>query len=249
MNDFLNDKVAIIIPARYGSSRLLGKPLVDICGKPMIQHVYERAVDVAHVSAVIVATDDYRIQEVVEGFGGQCMMTSSEHPSGTDRLTEVMQDIKAGIYINLQGDKPLVKTEELTTLINGMLSDYSIQVGILCYPISSQEAANPNTVKVIISHTGQALYFSRSLIPYPQQPEIAQYWSHAGIYAYRRDILEAYAQLPSSELEKMEMLEQLRLLDAGVSIKAFKITSGCPGVDTPACLERVRTIMSGKYRE
>lgn len=249
MSVSLHGRVAIVIPARYGSSRLRGKPLIDIGGKPMIQHVYESAENVENVQKIAVATDDKRIKAVVEGFGGHCIMTSIEHSSGTDRLTEVMKQINADIYINLQGDKPLVKPEELTILIEGMLADESVQVGILCYPINSKEAENPNTVKVVIGHSGDALYFSRSPVPYSCEFTSNQYWSHVGIYGYRRDTLEVYAQLPPSKLEKIEKLEQLRLLDAGIPIKSFEITSGSPGVDTPACLERVRAIMTGKITE
>ena len=240
-----NECVVIVIPARYGSSRFPGKPLADILGKPMIQHVYERASAVSNVSMVIVATEDERIVEAVQGFGGQCILTSAGHSSGTDRLSEVMELIEADIYINLQGDKPLVKPEEISQLINGMKANIDTQVGILCYRISEQEALNPNTVKVVLGNNGNALYFSRALVPYPQDAKAAQYWSHAGIYGYRRETLSTYFHLPQPMLERTEMLEQLRLLVAGIPIQAFEIESGSPGVDTPECLARVRAILLG----
>jgi 3-deoxy-manno-octulosonate cytidylyltransferase (CMP-KDO synthetase) len=241
-----DEKVAIVIPARYGSTRLPGKPLADIAGKPMIQHIYERAQQVDKVSYVVIATDDERIAHVVRQFGGQCVMTSAEHPSGTDRLVEVMSQIEADIYINLQGDEPLVRSKDIDTLIDGMLCDDKVQVGTLCHPINGQESKNPNTVKIVLGNDGNALYFSRSPIPYPREVESATYLKHVGIYAYRREILASYAGLPQPMMEQAEKLEQLRLIAAGLRIKAWVVEPTGPGVDTPECLELVRALLSGK---
>lgn len=237
----------IIIPARYASTRLPGKPLADILGKPMVQHVYERAMQVEGIDGVWVATDDQRVMDAVAAFGGRCIMTLPEHASGTDRLVEVMQTVQADIYINLQGDEPLIRPVDVNILLAGMLEGTHIEVGTLHYTIPFAEAANPNVVKMVLSHQGDVLYCSRSLIPYPREMhEQAIYYKHLGVYAYRRATLENYTCLPSSRLEETEKLEQLRLLEAGIKIRSFEVepTLG-KGVDTPACLEKVRRIMAG----
>ncbi len=245
MNTSPKQRLVIVIPARHGSTRLPGKPLADILGKPMVQHVYERALQVPNVHAVLVATDDERVADAVRGFGGKCVMTSPDHPSGTDRLAEVMRQVDADIYINLQGDEPLVRPGDIAALAEGMWADPSAQVGTLCHPISTEEAANPNTVKVVLAANGDALYFSRSPIPYPRDAEVATYLKHVGVYAYRREVLAAYADLPQPMMEKAESLEQLRLLAAGLRIRAFQVEPTGPGVDTPECLEKVRALMAG----
>jgi len=239
-------RVAVVIPARYGSTRLPGKPLADIAGKPMIQHVYERALLVANAQIVVVATDDERVAQAVRSFGGNCVMTSPNHPSGTDRLAEVMAEIDADIYINLQGDEPLVRPADIEQLAEGMLADKSVSIGTLCHPIDSAEASNPNTVKVVLATNGNALYFSRSPIPFPRESEAATYLKHVGVYAYRRQVLAEYSGLPQPMIENAEKLEQLRLLAAGYCIRAFQVEPTGPGVDTPECLEQVRAIISGK---
>ncbi|MGE8458267.1 MAG: 3-deoxy-manno-octulosonate cytidylyltransferase, partial [Pseudomonas alloputida] len=189
-------RIAIVIPARYGSTRLPGKPLAEIAGKPMIQHVYERALLVPNAQIVVVATDDERIAQAVRSFGGNCVMTSPNHPSGTDRLSEVMAEIDADIYINLQGDEPLVRPTDIEKLAEGMLADKSVSIGTLCHTIDSAEASNPNTVKVVLATNGNALYFSRSPIPFPRESEAATYLKHVGVYAYRRKVLAEYKSLP-----------------------------------------------------
>ncbi len=237
--------VVIVIPARYGSTRLPAKPLVDILGKPMVQHVYVRAKQVQGVQAVVVATDDQRVGQAVERFGGHWVMTSPDHPSGTDRLVEVMAQCPADIYVNLQGDEPMIRPEDIELLVQGMLADSAIQVGTLCHALPAAEAPNPNSVKVVLGANGNALYFSRSPIPYPRDGEVATYLKHVGIYAYRREVLQAYGSMPQPMLEHAEKLEQLRLLVAGVRIKAFQVEPTGPGVDTPNCLDRVRSLMAG----
>ena len=238
--------VAIVIPARYGSTRLLGKPLADIAGKPMVQHVYERACQVPGVNVVLVATDDERVAQAVQGFGGICVMTSPDHPSGTDRLAEVMAQVPADIYVNLQGDEPMVRPRDVQRLVDGMVVDASVAVGTLCHPIDAQEALNPNTVKVVLADNGDAMYFSRSPIPYPRDAQEATYLKHVGVYAYRREVLQRYANLPQPMAEKAEKLEQLRLMAAGLRIRAYAVEPTGPGVDTPECLERVRALMAGQ---
>ncbi len=238
-------KTIIVIPARYGSSRLPGKPLADINGKPMIQHVVERAQQVGGVNAVIVATDDQRVEQAVKRFGGQVMLTADNHPSGTDRLVEVMQHHPADVYINVQGDEPLVRPDDLTKLAT-VMADTDIPVATLCHSITANEETSPNAVKVVLNHQDDALYFSRSPIPYPRNGETAHYLKHVGVYAYRREILERYSQLPQPMTEQSELLEQLRLLHAGIAIRMVEVEPTGPGVDTPECLEKVRAIMAGE---
>ena len=245
-NSKLTPRLAIVIPARYASTRLPGKPLADILGKPMVQHVYERALAVPGVDTVVIATDDQRVVDAVRGFGGRCVMTSPDHPSGTDRLAEVMQTVDADIYINLQGDEPLVRPADIALLADGMRADSAVQVGTLCHAIDAQEARNPNTVKVVLAANGDALYFSRAAIPFARDDAPASYLKHVGVYAYRREVLAAYSALPAAMLEQAEKLEQLRLLAAGLRIRAFQVEPSGPGVDTPECLARVRALMAGE---
>ena len=211
-------KAVIVIPARYGSSRLPGKPLLDIVGKPMIQHVYERALQVAGVAEVWVATDDPRVEKAVQAFGGKAIMTRNDHESGTDRLVEVMHTVEADIYINLQGDEPMIRPRDVETLLQGMRDDPALPVATLCHAIS-------------------------------RNAENAHYLKHVGIYAYRRDVLQNYSQLPESMPEQAESLEQLRLMSAGINIRTFEVAATGPGVDTPACLEKVRALMAQELAE
>jgi len=239
-------KCVAVIPARYGSSRLPGKPLADILGKPMIQHVYERVLQVPGLDRVVVATDDQRIVDVVRAFGGDVLMTSPDHPSGTDRLAEVQRSIPADVYLNVQGDEPLVDPTHLSSLVQAMADAPDVGMATLCHPITPQEADNPNSVKVVVNRAGHALYFSRAKVPYVRDAKVQPtYLKHVGVYAYRADVLANFSSLPASELEAAEMLEQLRLMDAGVRIKMVRVEHAAPGVDSPACLERVRRLMSG----
>ncbi len=239
-------QVVIVIPARYASKRLPGKPLLDILGKPMILHVADRARAVRSAQRVIVATDDKRIARVVRGAGIEAMMTSPEHATGTDRLVEVAARVPGDLYINLQGDEPLIRPEDVETLITGMLADESVAVGTLCHPISALEAKDPNVVKVVLAENGNALYFSRAPIPHPRDDgDQAAYLKHVGVYAFRRYVLERYGRVHQPMLEKAEKLEQLRLLYAGFRIRAFEVLPTGPGVDQPQCIERVRAMMSG----
>ena len=238
-------RTVVVIPARFASTRLPGKPLADILGKPMIQHVYEKATQAEAIDQVIVATDDERIVAAVQGFSGNVLMTSTQHQSGTDRLVEVMQHIPADIYINVQGDEPLLRPEDLSALVNVMRNS-TIQVGKLCHEVSAAEARNPNTVKVVLDNSSHALYFSRAQIPYPRDENAARYLKHIGIYAYRREVLAEYSKIARPMPETAELLEQLRLMAAGIRIHVLKVEPTGPGVDTPQCLQRVRELMAGQ---
>lgn len=238
-------RAVIVIPARFASTRLPGKPLADIHGKPMIQHVVERCALVPEVAAVVVATDDERVAAAVLAFGGQVVMTSPDHVSGTDRLVQVMQHLDADIFLNVQGDEPLVRPEDLAGLLDVMRLDRTVAVGTLCHAVDAREALNPNCVKVVRDDAGFALYFSRAPIPYPREQASATYLKHVGVYAYRRDVLATYSQLARPMIESAESLEQLRLMAAGIRIRLVEVEPTGPGVDTPECLERVRAIMAG----
>ncbi|MGC8085938.1 3-deoxy-manno-octulosonate cytidylyltransferase, partial [Escherichia coli] len=176
-------------------------------------------------------------------------MTRNDHESGTDRLVEVMHKVEADIYINLQGDEPMIRPRDVETLLQGMRDDPALPVATLCHAISAEEAAEPSTVKVVVNTRQDALYFSRSPIPYPRNAEKARYLKHVGIYAYRRDVLQNYSQLPESMPEQAESLEQLRLMSAGINIRTFEVAATGPGVDTPACLEKVRALMAQELAE
>jgi 3-deoxy-D-manno-octulosonate 8-phosphate phosphatase (KDO 8-P phosphatase) len=243
MNKSIEERLVIVIPARYRSERLPGKPLAEISGKPMVQHVYERALQVPQAQAVLVATEDVRVVDAVRAFGGRCLMTSSDHLSGTDRLVEVMTEVEADVYINLQCDEPLARPCDIAKLATNMRADISLQVGTLCHLLPFEEAANPNTVKVVIAANRDALYFSRACIPYTRTG-VAKYFKHVGIYAYRREALLEFASLPQPMIEQVEMLEQLRLLNAGIPIRVFEVEPTGPGVDTQECLERVRALFA-----
>lgn len=239
-------RVVVIIPARYASTRLPGKPLADLGGKPMIQHVVERAREIRGAQKVLVAADDERVVRAVRDFGGDVLMTSPDHPSGTDRLVEVMGSVEADLYINVQGDEPFLRAADVDLLIEGMLADATVGVGTLCHVLPPGEAAAPHAVKVVLAANGDALYFSRSLIPYDREGAgVARYLKHVGIYGYRREVLAGYSELTHPMIEEAEKLEQLRLLYAGVRIRAWEVDPTGPGIDTPDCLERARHVLSG----
>src|SRR4051794_7770238 len=209
-----------VIPARYGSTRLEGKPLKDIGGKPMIQLVYEAAQRAHLLQAVYVATDDQRIVQAVEQFGGDVRMTSPDHKTGTDRAAEVAANIDTDIVVNIQGDEPLIDPSMIDELIQPFIDEPELPMSTLCVPILEEENLhNPNVVKVVFDQRGDALYFSRSLIPYPRKMDNFQAYEHLGIYAYRKDFLLTYVQMPQSRLEINESLEQLRVLEAGYRLK------------------------------
>lgn len=242
-------KAVAVIPARYGSTRLPGKPLLDICGKPLIQRVWDVVARVHGLDEIIVATDDERIAKVVQEFGGSAMMTSPDCQSGSDRVREVAQTVDADVYVNVQGDEPLLEPSAIEKLLKVFAYDSSVQVATLCSPISREEAQSPNQVKVVCDHAGNALYFSRARLPFVREAnERADYLGHVGIYAYRREALCSFTSLPVSSLEQAEKLEQLRFLQAGIPIRVIEVPKMGVGVDTQKDLERVRTVVREKRK-
>ncbi len=237
-------KTAILIPARYASTRLPGKPLLRQTGKYLIQHVYERAC-LARADTVAVATDDARIAEAVRAFGGRVEMTRADHPSGTDRVAEVARRLDADVIVNLQGDEPLVEPSSLDLLPELLRSDPEADVATLAVPIASEDQwRDPACVKVVVDACGRALYFSRSPVPFVRDgaPDFARrpplFLQHLGLYAYRRRFLLSLAQLPPEPLEEAEKLEQLRVLALGRRIRVGVVAHAGRGVDTPADYER-----------
>jgi len=244
-------KITAIIPARYGSTRFEGKALADICGKPMIQHVYERTARSALISEVIVATDDERIITVVRKFGGRAEMTSTGHETGTDRLAEVAARIDSDIIVNVQGDEPLIEPGMIDEAIEPLTADPSLVMSTLKSRIKTlHDFLSPNVVKVVTDWEGYALYFSRSPLP-----NFRDKWNdlkdekfssgkllcykHIGLYVYRRDFLLQFSQMSATYLELSEKLEQLRVLENGYRIKVIETSHESIGVDTPADLEAV----------
>ncbi len=244
-------RVTAIIPARYASTRFPGKPLADILGKPMIQWVYERTARSAMVDRVIVATDDARISEAVEAFGGEVQMTRADHPTGTDRLAEVASRIDTDIVVNVQGDEPLIDPQMIDMAVAPLVEDRSLPMGTLMTPLGGvEEYRNPNVVKVVASRAGCALYFSRAPIPHPRDfagdlgtrfSEVPAF-KHIGLYVYRKEFLLAYPGLEPTPLENLEKLEQLRALEHGYPIRVVKTDLVSQGVDTPEDLEKVRAM-------
>lgn len=234
-------RVAVVIPARYGSSRLPGKPLLRETGKYLVQHVYERALAAQCAAEVIVATDDPRIQAAVESFHGRAVMTRADHPSGTDRVAEVAEHLSADVIVNLQGDEPLIDPEAIDTLVQQLREAPSSEMATLAVPIRELSVyESPSVVKVVCDDRGRALYFSRSPIPHCRdgQPDFhahpARYLQHLGIYAYRRGTLLRLAKTPPHPLEEIEKLEQLRMLAHGGAIQVGIVAQAHRGIDTPA---------------
>ncbi len=232
-------KTIAVIPARYASVRFPGKVLADLCGKPMIQHVWDKA-SASKADEVLIATDDERVVSAVKSFGGNAVMTSPDHPSGTDRIYEAVSGTDAEIIINVQGDEPLIPVEVIDQLIDKMQQDPSLEMGTVAVPKARAELEkDPNRVKVVFGDNGMALYFSRSMIPYFREGACdTTSYLHWGIYAYRRDILKSFISMPVGRLENCEKLEQLRALENGIGI--FVLTSELEsiGVDTPEDLEQ-----------
>jgi 3-deoxy-manno-octulosonate cytidylyltransferase (CMP-KDO synthetase) len=236
-------KVIGVIPARYHSTRLPGKPLADINGKPMIQHVYENTAHSSMLDEVIVATDDKRVIEAVENFGGKAQMTSKDHSTGTDRVAEVAAKLDVRIVVNIQGDEPFINPGMIDEIVTPLLKDEDIPMSTLKHEITEEEDLNnPNVVKVVTDSADFALYFSRSLIPYPRYKENHHAYEHIGIYAYRKDFLLRFSGLCPTGLEETEALEQLRALENGYRIKVILTKQDyIPlSVDTPGDLEKAR---------
>jgi len=229
-----------IIPARYASTRFPGKPLAPILGIPMIEHVYRNVSKSKAIREVWVATDDPRIEEAVLGFGGKCIMTSKEHQTGSDRLAEAVKKLDADLVINVQGDEPLIRGEVLDSLVDLFLQDDTLQMATLKSKIQDEEEfRNPNVVKVITNKFNEAIYFSRSPIPYNRDGRQVDYFKHIGVYAYTKKFLLEYVTLPQTELELAESLEQLRALENGAKIKVIETDMKLIGVDTPQDIQKV----------
>ena len=242
----------IVIPARYGSSRLPGKPLIELAGKPMVQHVYERALATG-ISDIVIATDDQRIYDVAIGFGAQVIMTSVDHENGTERIAEVAKKLgwhDDDVIVNVQGDEPLIPRELIELTAKGLLDHPEAGMSSLCTPITSAEDAfDPNAVKAVLDNRGFAMYFSRAPIPWDRDlykhgadkiTEIAPVFRHIGMYGYRVSFLKQYSEMEMTALEQAECLEQLRALCYGVKIHMGVIDQPPGhGVDTPADVARV----------
>ena len=237
-------KVLCVIPARYASTRLPGKPLSMIAGKPMIQHVYERACQAQLPNEVVVATDNEMVEKAVLDFGGKAVMTSPDHPSGTDRLAEVaLMYPDVDVIVNVQGDEPMIPPEVIDRLAEAFNGDADLNMATMKVVMDEEDYENPAAVKVVTDQQGYALYFSRSLMPYPRnKPEGFKVFKHVGIYAYRRNFLLKYAALAPTPLEKAESLEQLRALENGYKIKVLESDFQGIGVDTPEDLAAVNAL-------
>jgi 3-deoxy-manno-octulosonate cytidylyltransferase (CMP-KDO synthetase) len=251
--------IVAIIPARYGSTRLPGKPLSDIHGKPMIQHVHERVRGARRIERILVATDDERIAAAVRGFGGEAVMTDVDHATGTDRLAQAVRSTDASIVVNVQGDEPMLDPLGIDAAVEGLLADADVPMSTLSLPLRDvEEMLAPAVVKVVTDLRGDALYFSRSPIPYVRLGTSADLRAaaaaavsrgltrkHVGLYVYRRDALLHFASLPPTPLEQAEGLEQLRALHHGMRIRVVAVEGGGGiAVDTPDDLERVRTLLA-----
>jgi len=249
-----------VIPARYASTRLPGKPLLPLAGKPVIQHVWERATSCPDVDDVLVATDDERIAAAVRAFGGKVVMTSPDHTSGTDRLAEATLDLDVDIVVNIQGDEPLIAPRTISAVLRPFAQTDEIGVTTACTAIVSlEELLNPNCVKVVVDYEGNAIYFSRLPVPFCRMPGVRlenyrahlarnplllkQFNKHVGIYAYRKNLLKIFVNLPVSFLEKMEKLEQLRFIEYGYRIRVVEVHDSPPGIDTREDYETVRQML------
>jgi len=253
-------KISAVIPARYGSSRFEGKPLADILGKPMIQYVYEGVRESKLIDEVIVATDDQRIMEAVQSFGGKAVMTSPTHFTGTDRVAEVVKKLKSEIIVNVQGDEPLIKGNIIDKAIRPLLTEDALQLSTLMTRIEEvKDWLNPHIVKVVVDQKNYALYFSRSPIPFPRDLHIGRLESnpfgtsrplpkrvfkHIGVYVFRRKFLLHFSKMRPSPLEKLEKLEQLRALENGYRIKVNPVNYEPLSVDTPEDLQKVISYFS-----
>jgi len=240
-------RVIGVIPARYGSSRFEGKVLADIAGKPMIQWVYERANQSKTLDELFVAVDDARVQSRVEGFGGKAIMTGAHHESGTDRIAEVVEKIPADIIVNIQGDQPLIDPNMIDEAVQPMIDNPEIQMSTLKREIEKDEFDDPGVVKVVVDGQDFALYFSRSLIPYPRYDENMRVYEHVGLYVYRKDFLLKISKMPQGYLEKIESLEQLRVLEKGYRILVVETKmdkAAGVSVDTPEDLKKVERLIN-----
>jgi 3-deoxy-manno-octulosonate cytidylyltransferase (CMP-KDO synthetase) len=244
-------RAVAVIPARFASSRLPGKPLADIAGRPMIEHVYRRAAEARGIDAVVVATDDERIAAAVEKFGGIARLTQATHRTGTDRIAEVARDLSCDILVNVQGDLPLIEPGMISEVLEPLISDPAVTMSTLRQATSDvSDISSPHVVKVVVDNRSDALYFSRAPIPFRRErgpAEAGHYacvYKHIGLYGFRRDFLLTFAALPQTPLEQAESLEQLRALEHGFRIRAVVTKYESIEVDTPEDLERVRQLLA-----
>ena len=240
-------KVIVVIPSRYASTRLPGKALVQLAGKPMVQHVYERAKRAQTVHRVLVATDDQRIIDAVTAFGGEAQMTRADHRTGTERIAEVAVHEDGDVFVNVQGDEPLIDPVAIDTAVGALLEEPQAQISTVATAIRhAGDIMDPNVVKTVLDFDGNALYFSRAPIPWirdTQQKLHVKYWKHLGLYVFQREALLEFPTLPQGELEKIEQLEQLRWLENGWKIRVAEVAHDAVSVDVPEDVARVEKLM------
>jgi 3-deoxy-manno-octulosonate cytidylyltransferase (CMP-KDO synthetase) len=243
-------RVVVVIPARYGATRLPGKPLVQLAGKPMIQRVYERAKMAKRADQVIVATDDERILKVVEGFGGEARMTRADHRTGTERVAEVAAHVAGDVFVNVQGDEPLLDPAAVDAAISSMLEEPQASIATVATPVKTPgDSMDPNVVKTVVDFDGNALYFSRAPIPWVRDTANkiqVRHLKHLGLYVFQREALLEYPTLPQGELERIEQLEQLRWMENGWKIRVAEVEHDAVSVDVPADVERVEKLLAGQ---
>jgi 3-deoxy-manno-octulosonate cytidylyltransferase (CMP-KDO synthetase) len=241
-----------VIPARLGSTRLAQKVLLDIAGKPMLRHVWERAKKASLLDDVIIATDDKTVMDVAQRFGAKAVLTSTGHKTGTDRITEVVNPLDVKVVVNIQADEPLIHPAMINALASELLNNPSLVMATLAKKITDEkDIHDPNIVKVIMDKEGFALYFSRASIPYNRGAESGlfmtqSHYKHIGIYAYTKDFLFTYTNMPLSKLEQIEKLEQLRVLENGYKIKVIETVYDTMSIDTQEDLDRVRSLLGVK---
>ncbi|MGE5816017.1 MAG: 3-deoxy-manno-octulosonate cytidylyltransferase [Acidobacteriota bacterium] len=242
-------RIVAVIPARYASTRFHGKPLADLAGRPLIEHVYRRVKECRAIGTVIVATDDERIKQAVEAFGGRVQMTHPAHVSGTDRVAEVARALDCELVVNVQGDEPLIEPDMIQEAL-APFGNTTLQMGTLRRRIDDpSDFANPNVTKVVVDREGHALYFSRTPIPYHRDPGAPlEAWKHVGLYVYRRKFLLEFARMAPTPLERLEALEQLRAIEHGIRIAVVETRHNTIGVDTPDDLEKVRRVLNAEAR-
>ena len=240
-------KIVVVIPARFGSTRLPGKPLISLAGKSMIERVYERARLAARVNRVIVATDDERIVSAVEAFGGEARMTRSEHRTGTERVAEVAAREEGDVFVNVQGDEPLLDPNAIDVAVNSLLEEPQASISTVATPIKTPgDIMDPNVVKAVLDFDGNAIYFSRAPIPWVRDTASkiqVRHLKHLGLYVFQRDALLEYPTLPQGELERVEQLEQLRWMENGWKIRVAEVEHGAISVDVPEDVARVEKLL------
>jgi 3-deoxy-manno-octulosonate cytidylyltransferase (CMP-KDO synthetase) len=242
-----SSKIVIVIPARYGSTRLPGKPLLSLKGKPMIQRVFERAKQAKAAGRVIVATDDQRIVKAVEGFGGEARMTRTDHRTGTERIAEVAAHTEGDVFVNVQGDEPLLDPVAVDTAVNSLLEEPAAAIATVAVMIRTPgDIMDPNVVKTVVDFEDNAIYFSRAPIPWVRDNAAkthARHLKHLGLYAFQRAALLEYPTLPQGELERIEQLEQLRWMENGWKIRVTEVEHDAVSVDVPEDVEKVESLL------